>query len=130
MENNYEKVDKLLEVREQGCSRLKAVDAEIVAEKKVRFHIERMRIYRTYKSEKALLSEGTLEPETEDLWYLRRLDGGQFTMQTVDYILAWIAMEDDGVRLRFLPVVWSSNHVIPGPHPPDEDAEAQELDTR
>lgn len=33
----------------------------------------------------------------EDLWYLRRLDGGLFTLQTVDYILAWIAMEDDGV---------------------------------
>ena len=33
----------------------------------------------------------------EDLWYLRRLDGGLFTLQTVDYILAWISMEDDGV---------------------------------
>ena len=29
--------------------------------------------------------------------YLRRLDGGLFTLQTVDYILAWIIMEDDGV---------------------------------
>lgn len=35
----------------------------------------------------------------EDLWYLRRLDGGLFTLQTVDYILAWIVMEDDGVHL-------------------------------
>ena len=32
------------------------------------------------------------------MWYLRRLDGGLFTLQTVDYILAWISMEDDGVR--------------------------------
>ena len=40
-----------------------------------------------------------IEPEMEDLWYLRRLDGGLFTLQTVDYILAWIAMEDDGVCL-------------------------------
>ena len=31
--------------------------------------------------------------------YLRRLDGGLFTLQTVDYILAWIVMEDDGVGL-------------------------------
>ena len=38
----------------------------------------------------------------EDLWYLRRLDGGLFTLQTVDYILAWIAMEDDGVRCSAL----------------------------
>lgn len=33
----------------------------------------------------------------KNLWYLRRLDGGLFTLQTVDYILAWIIMEDDGV---------------------------------
>lgn len=33
------------------------------------------------------------------MFYLRRLDGGLFTLQTVDYILAWIAMEDDGVCL-------------------------------
>lgn len=35
--------------------------------------------------------------ELETAWYLRRLDGGLFTLQTVDYILAWIIMEDDGV---------------------------------
>ena len=35
--------------------------------------------------------------DDEDLLYLRRLDGGLFTLQTVDYILAWIIMEDDGV---------------------------------
>lgn len=35
--------------------------------------------------------------EEEDAWYLRRLDGGLYTLQTVDYILAWIIMEDDGV---------------------------------
>jgi hypothetical protein len=36
--------------------------------------------------------------DLEDAWYLRRLDGGLYTLQTVDYILAWIIMEDDGVR--------------------------------
>jgi hypothetical protein len=35
--------------------------------------------------------------DDEALWYLRRLEAGLFTLQTVDYILAWIAMEDDGV---------------------------------
>lgn len=39
-------------------------------------------------------------PENEDLFYLRRLDGGLFTLQTLDYILAWVAMEDDGVSCR------------------------------
>ena len=38
--------------------------------------------------------------EMEDVWYIRRLDGGLFTLQTVDYILAWICMEDDGVSLQ------------------------------
>ena len=36
-------------------------------------------------------------PEDEDRWYLRKVDGGLFTLQTVDYILGWICMEDDGV---------------------------------
>lgn len=40
-------------------------------------------------------------PEMEDLWYLRRLDGGLFTLQTVDYILGWICMEDDGVCTNY-----------------------------
>jgi hypothetical protein len=37
--------------------------------------------------------------EEEDKWYLRRLDNGLFTLQNVDYVLAWIAMEDDGVSI-------------------------------
>lgn len=38
-----------------------------------------------------------MTPEVEDTFYIRRLDGGLFTLQTVDYILAWLIMEDDGV---------------------------------
>jgi len=34
----------------------------------------------------------------EDAFYLQRLDGGLFTLQTVDYILAWVVVEDDGVN--------------------------------
>ncbi|EPQ59414.1 DUF1716-domain-containing protein [Gloeophyllum trabeum ATCC 11539] len=80
VENNYEKVDKLLEIRENAQLRLVIVDSEIDQEKK-------------------LLEDGEeIGQEEEDAWYLRRLDGGLFTMQTTDYILAWIAMEDDGVR--------------------------------
>ena len=33
----------------------------------------------------------------EDAFYLQRLDGGLFTLQTVDYILTWVVVEDDGV---------------------------------
>jgi beta-catenin-like protein 1 len=39
--------------------------------------------------------------EDEELqWYLQRLDGGLFTLQHTDYILAWIMMEDDGIRVH------------------------------
>ena len=38
--------------------------------------------------------------DMQDMWYLRRLDGGLFTLQTVDYILAWLTMEDDGVSIH------------------------------
>ena len=47
-----------------------------------------------------MIAEGEKPGEGEEaLWYLRRLDGGLFTLQTVDYILAWLSMEDDGVSL-------------------------------
>jgi len=42
--------------------------------------------------------EEGLTPDVEDSFYLRRLDGGLFILQTADYILAWLMMEDDGVR--------------------------------
>ncbi len=32
-----------------------------------------------------------------DRWYLLRLDGGLYTLNSIDYILGWICMEDDGV---------------------------------
>jgi beta-catenin-like protein 1 len=80
VENNYEKTDKLLDIRTSAQARLAVTDQEIDAEKG------------------ALLKAGEeIRAEEEDAWYLRRLDGGFYTLQTVDYILAWIVMEDDGV---------------------------------
>jgi len=85
VEGTYEKVDKLLEIRDNAASRLKAVDAEIEAEKK------------------ELVADGEeITSDEEDTWYLRRLESGLFTLQTVDYILAWVAMEDDGIRAHLL----------------------------
>jgi hypothetical protein len=45
--------------------------------------------------------EGIGEEEEEE-WYSRKLEGGLFTLQIVDYILGWLCMEDDGVRLALL----------------------------
>ena len=65
--------------------------------------------------EQELLAENEeIGPEEEDMWYLRRLDGGLFTQQTVDYILAWIAMEDDGVRHLSLSSPQYDTHALPG----------------
>jgi len=80
VENNYEKADKLLDIRTSAQARLTATNREIDAEKGAR------------------LEEGEEIGDEEDAWYLRRLDGGFYTLQTVDYILAWIVMEDDGIR--------------------------------
>ncbi|KAF8138718.1 Catenin-beta-like protein [Boletus edulis] len=92
VESDYAKVDKLLETRENTLNRLESVDAEIEAEKK------------------ELLSEGSvIGSEDEDLFYLRRLDGGLFTLQTLDYMLAWIAMEDDGIRAHITQMLERKN---------------------
>jgi beta-catenin-like protein 1 len=80
VESNYEKTDKLLDIRTSAQARLAVVDRDIDTEKK------------------ALLdTDEGVGKEEENAWYLQRLDGGLYTLQTVDYILAWIVMEDDGV---------------------------------
>jgi hypothetical protein len=50
--------------------------------------------------------------EDEDEWYIRRIDAGLSVLQSVDYILAWIVMEDDGVSLPFSsrPIPFASAH--------------------
>jgi beta-catenin-like protein 1 len=78
VESNFEKVDKLLDIRDSAKVRLKSTETEIAEEKN------------------SANPEEDLE-ELEASWYLKRLDGGLFTLQTVDYILGWIIMEDDGV---------------------------------
>ncbi|KAG8754289.1 hypothetical protein FRC14_005217 [Serendipita sp. 396] len=84
VEADYEKVDRLLDIREGLEIRLKVVDRELGEERK------------------EMKRNGEEESEMEEVWYLRKLDSGLFTLQTVDYILGWICMEDDGIR----------NHVI------------------
>ncbi|KAH9999864.1 DUF1716-domain-containing protein [Russula vinacea] len=81
VENNYEKTDKLLDIRTSAQTRLTAVDGEIDTEK-----------------DALLKAAEEIGSEEENAWYLRRLEGGLYTLQTVDYILAWIIMEDDGIR--------------------------------
>ncbi|RDB22492.1 Beta-catenin-like protein 1 [Hypsizygus marmoreus] len=94
VESNYEKVDKLLEIRDSARTRLKTTDSEITKEKE------------------ELTQDGEDAGELEASWYLRRLDGGLFTLQTVDYILAWIIMEDDGIRNHALQMLDRKNQSL------------------
>ncbi|KAF8974523.1 DUF1716-domain-containing protein [Flammula alnicola] len=83
VEGEYEKIDKLLELRDGARKRLKTTDSEVEKERQDILNTE---------------GEHGLSSDAEDAFYIRRLDGGLFTLQTVDYILAWLMMEDDGIR--------------------------------
>ncbi|KAG5634475.1 hypothetical protein H0H81_001811 [Sphagnurus paluster] len=92
VESNYEKVDKLLEIRDSARTRLKATNASI-------------------EQERQNLDEEDID-DLEATSYLRRLDGGLYTLQSVDYILAWIIMEDDGIRTHALQMLNRKNQSL------------------
>ncbi|KAK1087658.1 hypothetical protein LTR48_002387 [Friedmanniomyces endolithicus] len=76
-EKNYEKVKKLVSLREDYARRVGAVDSDL-------------------RAELALSSgDGT---DREDEYFSRRLDAGLYVLQTVDVILAWLVAEDAEVR--------------------------------
>ncbi|KAI9313712.1 Catenin-beta-like protein [Dichotomocladium elegans] len=79
-EDNYEKVDRLLEMKESLESKDKRVKAEIEAESKE-------------------FDEEDLE-DMEDEFYLRRLEAGLFTLQRVCLVIAALCKEDEGVKNR------------------------------
>ncbi|KAJ8296204.1 Beta-catenin-like protein 1 [Rhodotorula toruloides] len=69
VENDYEKIDRLLEIREELETRIaKGVDPILAQEM------------------------------DEDELYLEKLDNGLFALQLADYVTAWVCMEDDGAR--------------------------------
>ncbi|KAK1921422.1 Catenin-beta-like protein [Papiliotrema laurentii] len=79
IENNYEKVERLLEMREVAENRLKPVDKDIARERRV-----------------MEANEEEIDEETEAEWFLRRAEAGLSALQNADYILGWVCMEDDG----------------------------------
>lgn len=68
VENDYEKADRLLEIREDVEQRVAGAN---------------------------LGEEGDMD---EDERYIARLGEGLFSLQLCDFIAAWLCMEDDGVR--------------------------------
>ena len=66
-ENDHEKVDRLMELHDKYLAKVEAADAELDDEIKT--------------------LEGTEAELSEEEIYMKRLDGGLFTLQLVDYIL-------------------------------------------
>jgi len=102
VETNYEKVDRLLDVRESVRVRLKTAEKMIEEEKKVKKYFDEFRDAdrsRLFDEQEMQRNGDDIGEEEEDEWYSQKLEGGLFTLQIVDYILGWICMEDDGVRL-------------------------------
>ncbi|ORY30833.1 putative beta-catenin-like protein 1 [Naematelia encephala] len=83
VEGNYEKIERLLEMREAAEGRLRAVNRDINMERRV------------MEANKEEIGE-----EEEAEWYLRRMDAGLSALQNADYVLAWMCQEDDGAMLH------------------------------
>lgn len=80
MEKDYEKIVRLVELRKDYGTRVRSVEKEIAAESR------------------DLSDEDKLDMEAE--WLSRRMDGGLFSLQTLDLILAWLVAEDVGARKK------------------------------
>lgn len=78
VENDYEKITKLVELRRDYKARLSKVEAEI-------------------RREREGLNKAQAE-EQADEWFSRRLDTGLFSLQAIELILSWMVAEDSGAR--------------------------------
>lgn len=77
IEGEYEKIDRLIELREDIEARVEVASSEL----------------------KEVAGE---EEVDEDELYLEKLDKGLFSLQLCDYAIGWLCMEDDGVRPLFV----------------------------
>ena len=80
VENDYEKVDRLMELHFKYLRRVGHVEEQIRQEKRMAVSVD-------------------TDDSDEDL-YLRRLDAGLFTLQQVDYIIAELCTSDAGVVIN------------------------------
>jgi len=102
VENEYEKVERLLEMREAAEGKLRSVDRDIASERQVRTDLLRVKHELMNQVMAANEEEATEEDELE--WYSRRLDAGLSSLQNADYVLAWVCMEEDGVSYIVCPL--------------------------
>jgi beta-catenin-like protein 1 len=81
-EKDFEKVKKLVQLRQSYASRVAVVDREI-------------------SQEQTALSNEEVEDRADE-WFSRRLDGGLFCLQMIHVILAWLIAEDVGIKKLLL----------------------------
>jgi hypothetical protein len=77
VEKDYEKINTLLAIRDEFISKLARIDVDLTSE--------------------------VLDPEESDearrqRWYLRKVEGGGFAIQLCAMLMAWLAVEDAGMR--------------------------------
>lgn len=72
LENDHEKVDRLMELHVKYKRRMVTIDAEVKREKRLNPSVD--------------------TPEMETELYLRRLDAGLFTLQLVDYVMCELCL--------------------------------------
>ncbi|GAB7361696.1 hypothetical protein MBLNU230_g1743t1 [Neophaeotheca triangularis] len=80
-EKDYEKTTKLCKLRQEYARRLGAVEAEV-------------------NKERATIEDPEEAEMREPEWLSRRMDGGLFSLRTLDVVLAWLAAEDAGAKSR------------------------------
>ncbi|KAL8909925.1 MAG: hypothetical protein Q9171_004781 [Xanthocarpia ochracea] len=80
VEKNYEKIDRVMQIRREYASKVAAVDQDI-------------------QHEKSRLSAQEQEDRADE-WLSRRMDAGLYALQTADVVLAWLVAEDAGAKKR------------------------------
>ncbi|EXJ83433.1 hypothetical protein A1O1_07056 [Capronia coronata CBS 617.96] len=78
VENDYEKILRLVDLRREYKARLSKVEAAI-------------------RRERDQLSDADADALADD-WLSRRLDAGLFSLQAIELILSWMVAEDNGAR--------------------------------
>ena len=90
VENDYEKVERLLELHCKYADRVREIDDQIRQEKRRR----------------QARGEDPEEEESDEMLYLRRLDGGLFTLQLIDYIVLHLCVyENRDISRRILKIL-------------------------
>jgi beta-catenin-like protein 1 len=82
VENDFEKVDRLMELHLKYLEKVEIIDKEIEHAKKFRQPDEED------------------DAEEEEANYVKRLSGGLFTLQLIDYIILEISISADGTKVK------------------------------